>query len=534
MRVGPGSVAPATAVAVAPPTGTRGVARQSTLSGSVATLALGAGLLLDVAAAAAFGAGRDTDAFVAAARLPLAGTAVLLLLGNQVLVPTFATWAVTLEARRMRRLVTGTLLAAVGIGAALALALGALGPLLARVLAPGFDAEQTALTASLLWVMVWTLPLAAGCEVLRSWFNARAQVVVPAAMTVVMNLVAAGLVLTWPGDVRVLPLAYVVGSACQLLLVLAWAVVRGFRVARPRWRDPELVALPRLLARPSTAAGLNPLARVAETAIASFLAPGSATVLHYGNRLVSAVGGTVLFRSVMVAVLPRLTRAQVAGRRDEAAALATLGLRLMVAVSLPLTALTVVLAVPGVELLFGLGRFGESDARLLGLCVVVLALSFPASAVQRALLAPYYAARDTRVPLRNAVVGVAVDLALLPVAVLPLLGTGYEVLGVAAAFVAGNVANVVHAHHCLVRSELPRPRLDAAALRGSVLGALAVAAAAGAAWALGGGLAPLLPGSALRLVVAGSAGVVVLVLTVVVQRRASSGGRHRRTGGAGS
>ena len=46
----------------------------------MASIAVATGLLLDVVAAAVFGAGRDTDAFVAAARFPLALTAIVMLL----------------------------------------------------------------------------------------------------------------------------------------------------------------------------------------------------------------------------------------------------------------------------------------------------------------------------------------------------------------------------------------------------------------------------------------------------------------------
>ena len=75
------------------------VVRQSFFSGGMASIAVATGLLLDVVAAAVFGAGRDTDAFVAAARFPLALTAILMLLSTQVLVPTFTTWEATLETR---------------------------------------------------------------------------------------------------------------------------------------------------------------------------------------------------------------------------------------------------------------------------------------------------------------------------------------------------------------------------------------------------------------------------------------------------
>jgi putative peptidoglycan lipid II flippase len=454
------------------------VARQSALTGVAATVAVGTGLLLDVAAAGVFGAGADTDAFVAAARVPLALTAIFMVLGNQVLVPTFATWNTQLEALRERRLGTTLLLAALLGGALVALLLGGLGVPLVALLAPGFSSDQRDLAVGLLHVMVLTIPLTACSEVLRAWLNARHMFVVPAAMTAALNLTAASIVVVVQGDVSVLPLAYVIGSSVQLALMLLVAFARGLRFGRPVLRDTEGSGLLRLMSRPTLAAGLNPLARVVETMVASFLPAGAVTVLHYGNRLISAVGGTVLFRSIMIAVLPRLTRAYAGGRRDEAARLTVTAMRLMLVVSFPLTAVACVLALPATVAVFGIGRFSAEDARLLGLVLVVLSTSLAPSAVQRALLAPFYATRETRVPLRNTVYGVLANWALLPVFLLPLWGSGYEVLGVAAAYSGAQVVNVAHAWRRLRSSDLEHSYAGLRAFPRTALAALLAAAVA--------------------------------------------------------
>lgn len=505
------------------------VVRQSVLTGGTAAVAVATGLLLDVVAAAAFGAGRDTDAFVVAARFPLALTAIFMLLGNQALVPTMTTWSATLDRRRGRSLVTTTLLASLTLGAAVAAVFSVFGTVLVAVTAPGFHAEQRVLATELLRVMVWTIPLTAGCEVLRAWLNARHLFVVPAAMTVVLNVVAAAIIVLGTGDIGILPVAFLCGSAVQFILMLLYAVRRGLRFAAPAPRDAEAATLVRLLVRPSVGASLNPLVRVAETAVASFLIPGSATVLHYAHRLVSAVGGTMFFRSVMVAVLPRLTRAFATRDRQAVDRLSSLGLRLMVSVSLPLTGLGLVLAVPAAETVFGIGRFGPDDARLLGLVIVVLSLSFPASAVQRSLLLPFYATRETRTPLRNSLAGAVANLVALPLCVLPLLGTGYAVLGVAAAYVVANVVNVVHAWICLRRGDLGMPHVPPRRVARTLTAGLTGAGVAALLWTTG----DWLPGGGLlRLAVAGVGGA--LANFAVELRRSAPGQRARRLVGAES
>ncbi len=504
------------------------VVRQSALSGAAATIAVATGLLLDVATAGVFGAGADTDAFVAAARIPFSLTAILMVLGNQVLVPTCATWAATFGGHRERRLSTTVLIVGVLGGCAVAGLMMLVGDALMRVLAPGFDARQVELAAELLQVMVWTIPLTAGSEVLRAWLNARHHFVVPAAMTVVLNLTAAGIVVGVQGEISVLPVAYLIGAATQFLAMLAFALWRGFRTAIPSFRDKESGTLLALMTRPTIGAGLNPVSRIVETVIASFLPAGSVTILHYGNRLISAVGGTVLFRSVMIAVLPRLTVAYASQDRPDAARLTQLALRLMLLVSLPLTAVGVLLALPASEAVFGIGRFSDADARMLGLLLAVMTLSFPLSAVQRALLAPFYAVRDTRVPLRNTVYGVLANLVLMPIFVLPLWDTDYPVLGIGAAYVGAQFVNVLHAWLVLRGSDL-----ESSFGASSVLRSLLAAGVAAAVTLAVLGLASLAgdapAGKAGDVAVVVISGVAGLAAAAAIARQSERRGRRRRT-----
>ncbi len=500
----------------------RRVVRQSLFSGGVASLAVGSGLVLDVVAAAVFGAGRETDAFVVAARVPLALTAILMILGNQVLVATFATWSVTVERRRRRRLVSTVVLGSVVGGSAVAALLAVAAPYLVIALGPGFDREQHELAAELMRVSVWMIPLIAGCEALRAWLNAKHRFVIPAAMTIILNAVAVGVVLLGDREIQTLPLAYVIGAAVQLVLMLGYAIVAGLRPGFPVFRDDEIKLLGRLLVRPSAAASLNPLTRAAETAVASFLPPGSATVLHYGQRAVSAVGGTVLFRSVMLAVLPRLTRAYVSDDKASARRLADLGMQLMVIVSFPLTAVSLVLALPATEELFGIGRFSPENAHLLGLVLTVLALSFPFSALQRGLQAPFYAVRNTKVPLHNTVIGVTVNLVLLA-GCLRFRYNGEEVvLAVAGSYVVANIANVIHARWAVGRSDLGVPRAGPSVVLRSVLSSVLAAGAAGLVWTEAGLGAPA------RLVAAALAALAVVLAVelpgrVHLARRSAAG-----------
>jgi len=425
---------------------TRDVVRSSGTTSVAAALGVASGLLLDVAIASGFGAGVRTDAFFVAARIPIGLTSLLMVGANQALVPAISTWLVAKRRQESWRLTTSLLGGAALVGFSLAAVAALLAGPLVRLTAPGLTPEATATATALARILFLLVPLVALAEVFRALLNALRSFVAPALMHVVLNGVAAAIVVGTEGGIERVAWAYVAGAVAQLAFLFVVALRRGYRVVPgASLRDPEVTAAARLSVRPLVGAGLNPLARVGEQAIISFLPPGAISIMNYGYRLISAIGGSVLFRSVVVVILPRLTRATTEGHHDEIRQLTRLGVQIMLVVSVPLTAMMAVLASPAVLVVFRRGNFSEADAALLGTVLAVYAASLVGSAVQRALLAPFYARLDTKTPLRNTVYGVAANLALVPVFLLALGDRPFAVVGVAAAYSIAQYVNVAHA-----------------------------------------------------------------------------------------
>jgi peptidoglycan biosynthesis protein MviN/MurJ (putative lipid II flippase) len=233
------------------------------------------------------------------------------------------------------------------------------------------------------------------------------------------------------------------------------AVRHGLRI-RPALDlgDEQLRFVGKLCVRPLGAAGLNPVARVGEQLIVSFLPTGSISVLNYGFLINSAVGGTVFFRSVIVALVPRLTDAHNLGGQAEVRRVTGLGVRIMLSISLPLAAFMAVLGKPAAVAVFHRGQFLLPQAELLGTVLVVYSISLVGQAMQRALLAPFYARLDTRTPLRNALYGLVANLILLPVLVLPFgLHNRNAIIGVALAYSLAQYVNATHAWYRLTHTD---------------------------------------------------------------------------------
>jgi murein biosynthesis integral membrane protein MurJ len=442
-----------------------GLLRQSSFTSMAAAAAIASGLLLDATIAARYGAGRTSDAFFVGARIPLGLVAVVTAAANQALVPTFSTWFTRKGEQDTWPLISKIVTATLVLG----LAVAAIGGLAARPLmaatAPGLHGAQLDAAAEVARLMFFVVPLVALAEVLRAVLNARFMFVAPAAMNVVMNGVAAGAILYSGGDhINLVGIAYVLGAGAQLVFMAVTSARRGFRF-RPsfRWRDPDIVATGKLSLRPLASASLNPAARIGEQLFTSFLPAGSITVINYGYRLISAIGGSVFFRSVIVALLPRLTEATAEEDEERIGKITEQGLTLMLLLSLPMTAFLAVLAGPAAVVVFKRGNLNRSDAVLLGTALAIYAGSLVGSAVQRALLAPFFASLNTLVPWRNTLYGVMANLQMLPVLLLVVgLHSRYAALAVPVSYSVAQYVNVVHAWYCLRRLQHVKVRARAA------------------------------------------------------------------------
>jgi putative peptidoglycan lipid II flippase len=439
----------------------RAIFRQSGLTGIAAGAGILAGLVLDVSIAYRFGAGQNTDAFFVASRIPFGLVAVVMAAANQALVPAFRTSLTEHGDRSTDRLISMVLAVVLIAGVALVALTWLIAWPLMRATAPGISPSEVNLAASMVPVVFAMVPLVAIAEVMRAYLNARYAFVAPALMTVVLNGLSAAIILVLPllnpsfKEIHLVAYAYLAGAAAQAVFMCLMAVRQGLRIVPALdLRDKQLRFIGRLCVRPLAAAGLNPVARIGEQLMVSFLPVGSITILNYGYLVVSAVGGTVFFRSVIVALLPRLTDAHNRGGQDEVRRYTGLGVRIMLALSLPLTGFMAVLGLPAAVLVFDRGKFLLSSAEILGYVLMVYSISLVGSAVQRAVLAPFYARLDTRTPLRNAFYGVAANLVLLPLLVLPFgLSNKYAILGVALAYSLAQYVNVAHGWYRVVQTD---------------------------------------------------------------------------------
>ncbi len=465
------------------------------------------------------------DAFNAAFRIPnflqnLFGEGAL----SASFIPVYAKLVANRERATADRVAgaVGALLALVV--AALVLAGVAATPLLIDAIAPGFSGEKRDLTIQLVRILfpgAGLLALSAWClGVLNSHHRFLLSYTAPVMWNAAMiaTLVAFGGSSSLPRLAELLAWGSVVGSfvqfAVQVPIVLRVApdLRFAFDVASEHVRVVARNFTPVLISR-----GVVQVSAYVDALLASLLPTGAVTGLA-NAQLLYTLPVSLFGMSIAAAELPAMSgeagaddasRAQLRARLDA-------GLRRIAFFVVPSATAFVALGDVLVAALLQSGRFRHADAVYVWGILAGASVGLLASTLGRLYASTYYALRDTRTPLRFAIVRVALTTVLGYLCALPLprlLGVA-QIWGAAGLTASAGVAGWVEL--LLLRRGM-NARIGTTGLAASYVAKLWTAALAGAAvaWAVKLALPPLPPVVAAVLIV-GPYGIVFFGITMAL------------------
>ena len=462
------------------------------------------GFVRDAVIAWYFGAGQNSDVFIAAFRIPnllrkLFGEGAI----SNAFVPVLTDYIAkdgqeeAFGLARSALWILSILLAVVSIGGVI------MAPLIVKVIAPGFAgaAGKIPLTTTLTRIMfpyIFFIGLVALC---MGILNAFGKFAAPALSPVLLNLamIAAVFFLCPHLSRPILGLAVgvIIGGALQLLVQLPAMIGKGFVL----WRKTELFhpglkVFSRLLPPVILGGAVYQINVLVGTLLGSFLKEGSVTYLYFADRLVQFPLG-IFAIAAATAVLPSLSRQ--ATSNDLEALKDTFGhaLRLTLFFTIPSMVGLIVLRVSIITLLFKRGEFSWQATQLTAWALLYYAIGLWAFAAVRIVAATFFALKDTRTPMIMASVSILANILFGTLLMGPLAHAGLALATSLAS--ALNLGLLLYALHVRLGSLEWRGILDSAArtmVCAAIMGAVVWAAARVLIPVEGGNFSGLLAGLA--------------------------------------
>lgn len=439
-----------------------------------------------------FGAGDESDAFTAAFRIP---NILQNLFGEGVLSASFIPVYSQLRARgddTGRQEVAGAVLGVLAFFSALVVLLGvAAAPVLVQVIAPGFVGAKRELTVQLVRVL---FP-GAGLLVMAAWclgvLNSHGKFFLSYAAPVLWNACMIAALLGWGGTVTLPHLALVLawgsvaGSALQLMV--QWrnvSNVLGVWRVTVSTRSPHVRTVLRNFGPVFVGRGVTQLSAYVDSIIASFLIEGAATILN-NVQLLYMLPVSLFGMSISAAELPAMSSVtgdttEIAERLRERLGL---GLRRIAFFIVPSAVAFLAFGDLVARVVYEGGEFRVAQVQWVWGVLAGSAVGLLASTLGRLYASALYALRDTRTPLRFAMVRVALTTALGLVASLWLPGALHIDPRWAVAGLTASAGVAAWVEFTLLRRAVAA-RIGAVAIARSTLVALwgCALAAAGVGW----------------------------------------------------
>jgi putative peptidoglycan lipid II flippase len=366
------------------------------------------GFIRDLLIARYLGAGRASDIFLAAFKLPnmfrdLLGEGAL----SAVFIPMFADkkknpkFAENVFSWLMLALLVITIVFQIFM------------PIVMWAMAPGFadDPGKMELTVQISRIMFVYVMFVCGSAFLAAILNAFSKFVLAACMPILLNvmLIAAlvGFGVRGSGFVLyALSITVVLSGVIQMAIM--WARIRrghfGLRLVRPRW-TPDIRQILKRLGVGIIGSGFYQINIVIGTLVASFQA-GAVSWLYYADRIIqlpfAVVGlaaGTVMISSISNAIADKNMRGVYIQQNSI--------IRQSMMFIIPSMVGLIVLAEPIIRTLFQYGQWSPDATSRVAFAIMIGALALPAMMLNQVYSKTLYAAQDVKTPVRSSMVSLA-------------------------------------------------------------------------------------------------------------------------------
>ena len=286
-------------------------------------------------------------------------------------------------------------------------------PILIYIIAPGFvnsEFGQGELSSDLLRItfpyMLFICLTAVAGSILNTYENFSIPALTPVLLNIILIISVIFISPYFQEPVFALAWGLLFGGLVQLLFQLYPLIKMGlFPKFKLNKNHPGILKIKVLMLPVIFGSSVTQINLVFDTIIASFLITGSISWLYMSDRFIELP--LALFGiSIATVLLPKLS--EYYGKSDSDSYNSTLnwGLKLGILISIPTTIGLILLAKPILITLLQYKEFTPHDVNMTALSLVTFAGGLPSMIGSKILISGYYARKDTRYPVKAALIAV--------------------------------------------------------------------------------------------------------------------------------
>ncbi|WGX75679.1 murein biosynthesis integral membrane protein MurJ [Paraclostridium bifermentans] len=225
------------------------------------------------------------------------------------------------------------------------------------------------------------------------------------------------------GNIYILAIGTLIGLATQFLFQVPFAIKRGYKF-KPTidLKDEYLKKMLWLVIPVFIGVAVNQVNTMVDRSLASGLGDGVITALNNANRLNLFVMG--LFIATLGAVIyPTLSKLSSENNKEKFAESVANSVNCVNLLVMPATIGAIVLATPVVRILFERGAFNDKSTALTATALVFYSVGMVGFGLRDILSKVFYSLKDTKTPMVNGMIAVALNI-VLNIALVKVMGHG--------------------------------------------------------------------------------------------------------------
>ncbi len=266
---------------------------------------------------------------------------------------------------------------------------------------PGFSEDKQAEVVTLTRIILFGQVLLVFGSFFIGVLQSFQRFIIPALAAVFYNtgIIIGILFLSEPFGIIGPAVGIVIGAMLHMLIQIPLVYSMGFKFKfPPKFRHPGVTEILHLMGWRSVGLATEQVNEKVSISLSSLLASGSLTVLNVTQQL-QAVPIGLFGVSLAQAALPVLSLERARGRIEEFKTTLLTTMHQILFLTLPATAILIVLRIPSVRLAFGAQKFDWEATVLSGMTLAFLAIGLSAQSVNLLFIRGFYALKDTKTPV---------------------------------------------------------------------------------------------------------------------------------------
>jgi putative peptidoglycan lipid II flippase len=282
-----------------------------------------------------------------------------------------------------------------------------------KMFALGFSGETLELTINFTKISLFGMYFTALVSIFSGYLQIKNNYIIPALIGFPLNIIVIiSILIASKGNYNILALGTLLATASQFLLMLPFIKKEKFRyqfslnIKDDRIIRTLYIALPVIVGT-----SVNQVNILVDRTIASSLAIGGISALNYANRLNLFIQG--LFVTSIITVLYPTISAYASKLNYEGIKKAlTESITIITIFVLPITIGTMIFSKQVIILLFGRGAFDYTAIQMTSTALFFYALGMLGFGLREVLARGFYAMQDTKTPMKNAALGMSINIIL--------------------------------------------------------------------------------------------------------------------------